>query len=76
MQSEIDRNEAEGGKGSKKRQEIKEMEGKLTRANYEIAQMEGSQKIDAEKIRRIKECIGKIAATIDCDIAANQELVG
>lgn len=76
MQSEIDRNLAEGGQGSKKRQEIKEMETKLNRAREEIGDMEKSQEKDTEKINRIKECIGKISQAIDCRVEENQELVG
>lgn len=76
MQSEIDRNLAEGGQGSKKRQEIKDMESKLNRAREEIVEMEKSQEKDTEKISRIKACIGKISQVIDCKVEENQELVG
>jgi hypothetical protein len=76
MQSEIERNLAEGGQGSVKRQEIKEMEGKLKKVRAETAQMEHSYEIDSQKILQIKACIGKISDVIECDIEANQELVG
>mgnify|MGYP006879214348 CR=1 FL=1 len=52
MQSEIERNLAEGGQGSVKRQEIKEMEGKLKKVRAETAQMEHSYEIDSQKIGR------------------------
>ena len=40
MQSEIDRNLAEGGQDSQKRRAIKELEEKLRKTNEEVNQME------------------------------------
>lgn len=40
MQSEIDRNLAEGGQDSQKRKQVKELEKKLAMTNEEIHQME------------------------------------
>ena len=44
MQSEIDKNLAEGGQDSQKRKVIKELERKLTDAKDETATMESEQK--------------------------------
>lgn len=76
MQSEIDRNLAEGGHDSQKRRVIKDLEGKLNRTNESISEMESEQKKNLEKIKKIKECISKISKVVECDETLNQDLLG
>lgn len=76
MQSEIDRNLAEGGQDSQKRRAIKELEEKLRKTNEEVNQMEKQQALDQAKILSIKECIKKISQVVECDISMNQDLLG
>lgn len=75
MQSEIDRNLAEGGQDSQKRKAIKEMENKLNKTNEEITGMEREQQINQNKITKVKECISKISKVVECD-TPNQDLLG
>lgn len=76
MQSEIDRNLAEGGQDSQKRKQVKELEKKLAMTNEEINQMEKEQKWNLVKIKKIKECISKISKVVDTDETLNQDLLG
>ena len=76
MQSEIDKNLAEGGQDSQKRKVIKELERKLTDAKDETAKMESEQKKNLLKIKKIKECISKISKVVECDESLSQDLLG
>lgn len=76
MQSEIDRNLAEGGQDSQKRKQVKELEKKLAMTNEEINQMEKEQQQNLVKIKKIKECISKISKVVDTDETQNQDLLG
>ena len=71
MQSEIDRNLAEGGQDSQKRKAIKELEKKLSRTKEEVSQMDKEQAENLEKITKIKECISKISKVIECNEEQN-----
>lgn len=76
MQSEIDRNLAEGGQDSQKRKAIKEMEKKLNKTNEEVLGMEREQQINQNKITKVKDCISKISKVVECDDTQNQDLLG
>ena len=76
MQSEIDRNLAEGGQDSQKRRVIKELEGKLNSTNESVAQMEAEYSKNLEKIKKIKDCIQKISHVVDRDESKSQDLLG
>ena len=51
MQSEIDRNLAEGGQESQKRKVVNELGKKLKQANEEIQTMEKEQKQNLQKVK-------------------------
>jgi len=74
MQSEIDKNLAEGGQDSQKRRAIKELEKKLNKTRKEITEMEDLSRGNMDKVDKIKACIWKIAQVVECD--TNQELIG
>lgn len=76
MQSEIDRNLAEGGQNSQKRQRLQELQTKLNKTKSELIDMEIEQRQNAEKITKIKDCISKIFKVIECDDSQNKELLG
>jgi predicted RNase H-like nuclease (RuvC/YqgF family) len=71
MQSEIDKNLAEGGQDSQKRRQIKELERKLNSTNESIIAMESEQEKNLLKIKKIKECISKISRVVECDESLN-----